>query len=104
MAEAKKIYLIERVPEERRKIILAAATIVATMISLRWVYKELKKDSAGTETPQLDEAQEEIEDQESKALEGLDSEERQEARRLAGLQVGALGYAEIERSSPPGAS
>jgi hypothetical protein len=96
MAEAKKIHLIERVPEERRKIILTAATIVATMISLRWVYKELKKDSAGTETPQLDEAQKKIEDQESKALEGLDSEEKQEARRLADKQVGAHEYVETE--------
>jgi hypothetical protein len=89
MTETKRPHLIERVTEDRRHKIITAATILATLASLSWVYGELKKASSDKDTPQLKEAQSAVDKREQAALSDLSTDEQREAHRLANLQIGA---------------
>jgi hypothetical protein len=89
MTETKKPHLIEKVTEDRRQKILTAAAIIASLASLSWVYRELKKASSDKDAPQLKEAERAVEVSEQAALSDLSPEEQTEAHRLVDLQIGA---------------
>jgi aminopeptidase N len=73
--------------EIRKQRIIHAAEVIAGLVSLALIYKELRKRAPKQSLAELDGELENIKNRENEALDNLSAEEREIARELADKQI-----------------